>query len=76
MDTIYDPQWYLSYLIRLWQAGKQSKEIVRIQLINPHTNEQWSFQNLAEVTKFLKGKMETAVAKTHGEGHEQLEDGH
>jgi hypothetical protein len=49
----------LSYLLRLWQAGREGALVWRASLESAHTGERRGFPNLAELYAFLE--QETAA---------------
>ena len=51
------PPPYLSYLLRLWQAGDNDLPEWRLALIDPLTGERRGFASLEEMTTFLRVKM-------------------
>ena len=45
---------YLSFMLRLWQAVEDGREVWRASLESPHTGERWLFAGLEELFKFLR----------------------
>ncbi len=55
---------YLSYLLRLWQSGKDDATIWRASLENPITGERKGFANLQDLFAFLEAQANCAVGLT------------
>ena len=51
---------YISYLLRLWQAGSGSERVWRASLQSPHTGERRGFPSLEALFAFLR--QQTGVA--------------
>jgi hypothetical protein len=49
---------YLSYLLRLWQAGDNDQPQWSAALIDPQTGERYGFSNLEALTAHLHARME------------------
>ena len=47
-------QHYLSYLLRLWQAGTGPEMVWRASLQDPHTGELRGFRSLEDLVEFLR----------------------
>ena len=48
---------YLSYMLRLWQAGsRDGKSVWRASLENPHTGERQAFRDVETLVAFLMEK--------------------
>lgn len=52
------PPSYLSYLLRLWQAGHRDNPVWRASLESPMTGERRGFANLKELFAFLETQAE------------------
>lgn len=63
----------LSYLIRLWRVGKQRTTALRVQLINPHTKERWSFESIKVMARFLEDEVGKEDERVIGEKPEKQE---
>jgi hypothetical protein len=58
---------YLSYMLRLWQAGsRDGKSVWRASLENPHTGERQAFRDVEALVAFLveKTSMPTRAGNT------------
>jgi Ser-tRNA(Ala) deacylase AlaX len=44
---------YISYLLRMWRANGEGKEVWRASLENPHTGERIGFASLDKLFAFL-----------------------
>lgn len=62
---------YISYMLRLWQAGDQEQSSWRASLENPHTGEQHGFANVEALFEFVR--QEIGVAYETREGGENGE---
>lgn len=49
-----DPRYYLSYLLRLWQAGNAGRKVWRVSLESIQTRDRVSFASLQEQCGFLQ----------------------
>ena len=56
---------YISYLLRLWQAGDAGNPVWRASLEDPHTRERKGFANLPALFAFLEAQTEETA--THSE---------
>ena len=57
---------YLSYMLRLWQAGsRDGKSVWRASLENPHTGERQAFGDMEALVAFLVEK----TSSPHGAGN-------
>jgi hypothetical protein len=45
---------YISFMLRLWQAVENGREVWRASLESPHTGERWLFANLIDLVEFLR----------------------
>jgi hypothetical protein len=48
------PPGYFSYMLRLWQTGREGEATWRASLEDPHTGERCGFASLEELFSFLK----------------------
>ncbi len=48
------PQFYRSFLLRLWQEGNPPNVTWRFSLEDPHTSKRIGFQSLEDLVAFLK----------------------
>jgi hypothetical protein len=68
------PPGYLSYLLRLWQAGSRDRTVWRASLENPMTGERRGFATLKELFTFLEtqtGEIEPQVRNGHPLDHDK-----
>jgi len=52
---------YLSFLIRLWQVGRDNESVWRITVESPQTREHWNFTSLEALTAFLQANMDKSA---------------
>ncbi len=58
------PEHYLSYLLRLWQSGKDDAAIWRASLENPITGERQGFASLKDLFVFLEAQADSTASQT------------
>jgi len=58
---------YLSYLLRLWQSGRQDKAVWRASLESPMTGERQSFADLKELFSFLEAQAQEIGLQVKGD---------
>ena len=52
---------YLSYLLRLWPASRDTEATWHASLENPHTGQRLGFANLEDLLQFLKEEISVAT---------------
>jgi len=60
---------YLSYMLRLWQAGSRSgKPVWRASLENPHTGERLAFDGVEALVAFLAETTNSPIGARNAPG--------
>ena len=62
---------YISYLLRMWRANGEGKEVWRASLENPHTGERLGFASLDKLFAFLQQQTGAVPAQMTIEMSEQ-----
>jgi hypothetical protein len=57
---------YLSYLLRLWQAGSEGRPVWRASLESPRTGERISFLGSEDLFAYLERQIAAAPAPSEG----------
>ena len=65
---------YMSYSLRLWQAGSGSERVWRASLQSPHTGERTGFPSLEGLFAFLRLQTEWSLCSPHFPPHALLTD--
>jgi hypothetical protein len=66
-----EQQRYMSYLLRLWQAGSGNQDVWRASLQSPHTGEVMGFSTLEALFDFLR--LQTGAASDRDDLEESTE---